>query len=178
MKIEKLADKVEQWVQCEANKQQSKWEVGRTKHLFLGEFATKLDDESKSNGNRTIWRHICEQVARRRDREKSQSENLRKRSRFWSRDSIVEDASHYLRFLHCSHWPSGQMNLHPIKKKRNTIKKEPQSWQKEPQSCQKEHQSHHKEHTFLSRTCIRVNCVGDLVEPPLITEIFDFHHDT
>ena len=73
-----------------------------------------LPQKSTMKANQTgtaIWRHICEQVARRRDREKSQSENLRKRFRFWSRDSIVEDASHYLRFLHCSHWPSGQMNL-------------------------------------------------------------------
>ena len=73
-----------------------------------------LPQKSTMKANQTgtaIWRHICEQVARRRDREKSQSENLRKRSRFWSRDSIVKDASHYLRFLHCSHCPSGQMNL-------------------------------------------------------------------
>ena len=58
MKIEKLADKVEQWVQWEANKQQSKWEVESTKHSFLAEFATKLDNESKSNGNRNLSTYL------------------------------------------------------------------------------------------------------------------------
>ena len=109
-RLKMVADKVEQWVQCEANKQQSKWEVGRTKHLLLGEFATKLDEESKSNGNRAIWRHICEQVARRPWER-----------RIWGKVSVpkprhycYKDASHYLHFPHCSHSLSGQTSIGPF----------------------------------------------------------------
>ena len=118
MKLEKFGpDKVEQWVQCEANKQRLKVRSWKDKAENLPqswqwkEIKRRIchktrGNERKSNG--AIWRHICEQVARRRPWER----RIRGKGLLVGCEIICyEDASHYLHFLHCSHWSSGQTSI-------------------------------------------------------------------